>query len=38
MIALYALIVISPLALLAGLGWGLARARRRRDEQRLLAA
>ena len=38
MIALYALIVISPLAVLAGLGWGLARARRRRDEQRLLAA
>jgi len=38
MIALYALIVISPLALLGGLGWGLARARRRRDEQRLLAA
>jgi hypothetical protein len=38
MVALYALIVISPLALLAGLGWGLARARRRRDEQRLLAA
>jgi hypothetical protein len=38
MIALYALIVISPLAVLGGLGWGLARARRRRDEQRLLAA
>jgi hypothetical protein len=38
MIALYALIVVSPLAVLAGLGWGLARARRRRDEQRLLAA
>jgi hypothetical protein len=38
MIALYALIVISPLALLGGLAWGLARARRRRDEQRLLAA
>jgi hypothetical protein len=37
-IALYALIVISPLAVLGGLGWGLARARRRRDEQRLLAA
>jgi hypothetical protein len=37
-IALYALIVISPLAALGGLGWGLARARRRRDEQRLLAA
>jgi hypothetical protein len=38
MIALYALIVISPLAVLGGLGWGLARARRRRDEHRLLAA
>jgi hypothetical protein len=38
MVVLYALIVISPLALLAGLGWGLARARRRRDERRLLAA
>jgi hypothetical protein len=37
-IALYALIVISPLAVLGGLAWGLARARRRRDEQRLLAA
>jgi hypothetical protein len=37
MIALYALIVISPFAVLAALGWGLARARRRRDEQRLLA-
>jgi hypothetical protein len=38
MVALYALIVISPLALLGGLAWALARARRRRDEQRLLAA
>ena len=38
MLALYALIVISPLAVLGGLGWALARARRRRDEQRLLAA
>jgi hypothetical protein len=37
MVALYALIVISPLALLGGLGWALARTRRRRDEQRLLA-
>jgi hypothetical protein len=35
-VALYALIVISPLALLGGLGWALARARRRRDEARLL--
>jgi hypothetical protein len=38
MIALYALIVVAPLALLGALAWGLARARRRRDEQRLLAA
>jgi hypothetical protein len=37
-IALYALIVVSPLAVVGGLAWGLARARRRRDEQRLLAA
>jgi hypothetical protein len=37
MVALYVLIVISPLALLAGLGWALVRARRRRDEARLLA-
>jgi hypothetical protein len=37
-IALYAVIVISPLAVLGGLGWALVRARRRRDEQRLLAA
>jgi hypothetical protein len=38
MIALYALIVVSPFALLFGLGWGLSRARRRRDEERLLVA
>jgi len=38
MIALYALIVISPFALLAALAWLLARLRRRRDEHRLLAA
>ena len=38
MIALYALIVISPFAALAALAWFLARFRRRRDEQRLLAA
>ena len=38
MVALYALIVISPFALLAGLAWALARARRRRDEKRLLTA
>ncbi len=37
-IVLYALIVVSPLVLLGGLGWALARARRRRDEARLLAA
>ena len=38
MVALYALIVISPFAVLAGLAWALARARRRRDEKRLLTA
>jgi uncharacterized protein DUF4349 len=38
MVALYALVVISPLAVLVGLGWALARARRRRDEDRLLVA
>jgi len=38
MVALYALIVISPLAVLGGLAWALTRLRRRRDEQRLLAA
>jgi hypothetical protein len=38
MVALYALIVISPLAILGGLALGLARARRRRDEERLLVA
>ena len=38
MIALYALIVISPFAALGALAWFLARLRRRRDEQRLLAA
>jgi hypothetical protein len=37
MIALYALIVISPFAILGGLAWALTRARRRRDEDRLLA-
>jgi Domain of unknown function (DUF4349) len=36
MIALYALIVISPFALIGGLAWALARMRRRRDEDRLL--
>jgi len=38
MVALYALIVISPFAILAALALFLARLRRRRDEQRLLAA
>ena len=38
MVALYALIVISPFAVLGGLAWALARARRRRDEERLLVA
>jgi hypothetical protein len=37
MIALYALIVISPFAVLGAVAWALARARRRRDEARLLA-
>src|SRR5947207_10387029 len=37
-IALYALIVVAPLARVVALAWGLARARRRRDERRLLAA
>ena len=37
-VALYALIVVSPFLLLAGIAWGLNRARRRRDERRLLAA
>jgi hypothetical protein len=38
MVLVYALIVISPLAILVGLGWALTRLRRRRDEERLLAA
>ena len=37
-IALYALIVTGPFAALAALAWFLARLRRRRDAQRLLAA
>ena len=37
-VVLYALIVVSPFLLLAGIAWGLNRARRRRDERRLLAA
>jgi Domain of unknown function (DUF4349) len=36
-VALYVLIVIGPFVLLAALAWGLNRARRRRDERRLLA-
>ena len=38
MVLVYALIVISPLAILVGLGWAVTRLRRRRDEERLLAA
>jgi len=38
MVALYALIVISPFAVLGGLAFAIARMRRRRDEDRLLAA
>ncbi|HXH98056.1 MAG TPA: hypothetical protein VNH40_12695, partial [Gaiellaceae bacterium] len=37
-IALYALVVLSPLLVLVGLAWGALAARRRRDERRLLAA
>jgi Domain of unknown function (DUF4349) len=37
-VVLYALIVLGPLAAVAALVWALARARRRRDEQRLLTA
>ena len=37
-IALYALIVAGPLLLAAALVWGLARLRKRREEQRLLTA
>jgi Domain of unknown function (DUF4349) len=36
-VALYVLIVIGPFVLLAAVAWGLNRARRRRDERRLLA-
>ncbi len=36
-VALYVLIVIGPFVLLGALAWGLNRARRRRDERRLLA-
>ena len=37
-IVLYALIVISPILLIGGLGWWLVRERRRREESRLLAS
>jgi hypothetical protein len=37
-LALYLLIVVSPLLLVAALFWGLARLRRRRDEVRLLTS
>lgn len=37
-VVLYALIVISPFALLGGLAWALVRLRRRRDEERLLVS
>jgi hypothetical protein len=35
-IVLYALIVVAPFVLIAAVGWGLVRVRRRRDENRLL--
>jgi hypothetical protein len=38
MIVVYALVVLSPVLLLGGLGWWLVRERRRRDERRLLAS
>jgi hypothetical protein len=37
-VALYVLIVIGPFAILAAVAWALSRARRRREERRLLAA
>ncbi len=37
-VVLYALVVLSPVLVLGGLGWALLRERRRRDERRLLAA
>lgn len=37
-IVLYALVVLSPILLIGGLGWALWRERRRREERRLLAA
>ena len=38
MIVLYALVVLSPVLVLCGLGWALARERRRRNERHLLAS
>ncbi len=38
MIVLYALVVLSPVLVLGGLGWALVRERRRRDEKHLLAS
>ncbi|HLX33309.1 MAG TPA: DUF4349 domain-containing protein [Gaiellaceae bacterium] len=35
---LYALVLLSPFIVIGGLGWGLVRERRRRDEKRLLAS
>ena len=37
-VVLYALVVLSPFLVVGGLGWGLWRERRRREERRLLAA
>jgi hypothetical protein len=37
-IVLYALVVLSPVLVLGGLGWWLVRERRRREESRLLAS
>jgi hypothetical protein len=37
-IVLYALVVLSPILVVGGLGWALWRERRRREERRLLAA
>jgi hypothetical protein len=37
-VVLYALVVLSPVLVLGGLGWALVRERRRRDDRRLLAA
>ncbi len=37
MIVLYALVVLSPVLILGGLGWALVRERRRRNERHLLA-